>query len=211
MSSQYDNQGETNTDAGGAGGATGSAAGESGGSVDSSLNWGSARSDYGDEAYGGSLDAEGLGGKSYDDFSEGRRDAGSRGESSPGGTRMTKSKTGGARRSAGGYGLAGTGSMGLTLLAGMVIGAGLMYLFDPEQGAKRRAQLRDQFTGLSGDAAGVLGKATRELRNRAQGIIGDTTKAIGIGGGEGDSNTGNAGGNAGVGSQMVDTTGARGM
>lgn len=202
MSTQYGNQGGTG--AGTSGTATGTmgtsgaanSSSSAGGDTDaSSLNWGSARSDYGDQAYGGSLDAQGLGGASYDDFNEGRRDAGSRGESSSASMRTAKGRTGGARRSRG-YGLADTGSTGLTLLAGMVIGAGLMYLFDPEQGGRRRALLRDQLVGLSSDAAGVLGKTARDLRNRAQGVIAETTKSIGLGGGgsQGESNTGGNGG-----------------
>jgi hypothetical protein len=115
--------------------------------------------------------AQGLGGDGYDDFSEGRRDRGSRGES---GVRSSR----GAR---GGYSLGDAGSSGLTLLAGMVIGATLMYLLDPQQGGRRRALLRDKFIALSNDASDTLGKTSRDLRNRAQGVIAETTRALGLG------------------------------
>lgn len=169
MSTQYTSGGETNQSTGGSQNAA-----EGGGqSASAGLNWGSARSDYGDQAYGGSLDEQGLGGNSYDDFSEGRRDTGSRGEASMRGSRTRSSRAG--------YSLGDAGSSGLTLLAGMVIGATLMYLLDPEQGGRRRALLRDKFIALSNDATDTLGKTSRDLRNRAQGVIAETTKALGLG------------------------------
>lgn len=179
MSTQYSTGGETSGSAIAAAadadttnnrGSASSNTGSSGGDVRnaSNKNWGSARSDYGEQAYGGSLDERGLGGLGYDDFSEGRRDEGSRGEST---TR--------ARRRAG-YSLGDTGSTGLTLLAGMVIGATLMYMFDPEQGGRRRALLRDKLIAFSNDASDTLGKTSRDLRDRAQGVIAETTKALGL-------------------------------
>jgi hypothetical protein len=70
----------------------------------------------------------------------------------------------------------------------MVMGATLMYFFDPQQGGRRRALLRDKMVKYSNDTADVLGKTSRDLRNRAQGLVAETTKAIGLGGREtGDS------------------------
>jgi hypothetical protein len=187
MSTQYSTGGETKEVATGAGNdgttaGTGSAAGTGGGteSSNANLNWGSARSDYGEHAYGGSLDQQGLGGKGYDDFSEDR----GRNTSNRGGTKG-RSMRGGGGSGRVGYGLADTGNTGLTLLAGMAIGAALMYLLDPEQGGRRRSLLRDKFVALSNDAADVLGKTSRDLRNRAQGVIAETTRAVGLGAGEG--------------------------
>lgn len=184
MSSQYGNQGETGATETNQGttGQTGPAQGEGshqqgGRAADSS--WGSARSDYGDLAYGGSLDEKGLGGKGYDDFKEGREGATRRSSSL---LRGRRSSGGGSR--SGGYTLASTGSSGLTLLAGMVAGATLMYFLDPQQGGRRRALLRDKLVKYSNDTANVLGKTSRDLRNRAQGVIAETTKAIGLGGRE---------------------------
>src|SRR3989440_12204528 len=46
----------------------------------------------------------------------------------------------------------------LVALAGAA--AGLMYLFDPDAGARRRAQMREQWTELTRPAGGALGVAT---------------------------------------------------
>lgn len=49
------------------------------------------------------------------------------------------------------------------------VGAGLMYVLDPEQGKRRRALMRDQLVHVShkiGDAAGVT---ARDFRNRSRG------------------------------------------
>lgn len=64
-----------------------------------------------------------------------------------------------------------------SFLLGLTLGAGMMYLLDPERGRRRRALLRDrvvhgahELEGL-GDAAG--GRA-RDLRNRALGAVHET-------------------------------------
>jgi hypothetical protein len=46
----------------------------------------------------------------------------------------------------------------LVVLAGAA--AGLMYLFDPDAGARRRAQMREQWTELTRRAGATLGVAT---------------------------------------------------
>ncbi|MDQ3607136.1 MAG: BON domain-containing protein [Gemmatimonadota bacterium] len=63
------------------------------------------------------------------------------------------------------------------LLTGMLLGAGLMYLLDPDRGRRRRALLRDQLVSgmhtvedLGDDLAGT----TRDLQNRARGTLHDT-------------------------------------
>ena len=72
----------------------------------------------------------------------------------------------------------GAGDMAM-LLGGVVIGATLMYIFDPQNGRRRRALLSDQLTSkvnrLSGDAAAKA----RDLRNRAQGVIAEAGSAFG--------------------------------
>ena len=64
------------------------------------------------------------------------------------------------------------------LLGGIVIGATLMYIFDPQNGRRRRATLSDQLTSkvnhLSDDAAAKA----RDLRNRAQGVIAEAGAAF---------------------------------
>jgi hypothetical protein len=60
--------------------------------------------------------------------------------------------------------------MGLALIKGMGLGAGLMYFFDPELGRRRRALAADQFTHACCSLEDFFGKATRDLGNRAQGL-----------------------------------------
>lgn len=63
------------------------------------------------------------------------------------------------------------------LLTGMLLGAGLMYLLDPDRGRRRRALLRDQLVSgvhkvedLGDDLAGT----TRDIQNRARGTLHET-------------------------------------
>jgi hypothetical protein len=58
-----------------------------------------------------------------------------------------------------------------SLLVGAGTGAGLMYLFDPDLGNRRRALLRDQLVHaghLTGDA---MDATSRDMRNRARGVV----------------------------------------
>ena len=130
-------------------------------------NFGSARSDYGDLAYGGRLDKRGLesGRRDYD---RGRRDIGSRGYERS------------SRRSAGSRG----GSAGLTILYGIGIGAALMYILDPDQGRRRRALLRDKLVSMSNKTSRAVGRTSRDLRNRAQGVVHEAGSMLGIQGQE---------------------------
>lgn len=176
MATQYGNQGnggaeQLGSDVGPNTGYTGASAGQGsgegssgarGGSTDAP-NFGSARSDYGDLAYGGGLDNKGLGGKSVDDFSQGR-ELGSRG--------ILRGQSLSGRSSGSSRGGANTA---LLLLYGVGIGAGLMYLLDPNQGRRRRALLRDKLIALSNDAGDALGSQARHLRNRAQGVIAEAS------------------------------------
>lgn len=148
------------------------------------LNFGSARSDYGDLAYGGSLNDDGTGGKSYDDFSEGRRDAGSKGYAQ-------------VKRGRGGKSYAqkrGGVSTGLMFIGGIGLGALVMYLLDPEQGRHRRASVRDQINSATRKGSEQLGKKMRHLQNRAQGVIADARSTVGdtVGSITGSSNEPNA-------------------
>lgn len=59
----------------------------------------------------------------------------------------------------------------LNFYRGLCCGAVLMYLLDPAQGRTRRALLRDRLTGAWHDTEDFLGKATRDLRNRAGGTV----------------------------------------
>ena len=59
----------------------------------------------------------------------------------------------------------------LAVLGAAAAGAALMYIFDPEEGGRRRALMRDKAVGLSNDAKQAVGKKSRDLRNRAQGLL----------------------------------------
>src|ERR1041385_3242642 len=57
-----------------------------------------------------------------------------------------------------------------TLLWGLGVGAGLMYLFDPDRGKRRRALVRDKAQALTRRLQKTVDKTSRDLRNRVQGL-----------------------------------------
>jgi osmotically-inducible protein OsmY len=59
---------------------------------------------------------------------------------------------------------------GETVLFGMALGAGLMYLLDPDRGGRRRALLRDQLTRAGHDLEELTTSSARRVRNRAAGL-----------------------------------------
>jgi uncharacterized membrane protein len=63
---------------------------------------------------------------------------------------------------------------GLKLITSVGVGAGLMYLFDPDRGNRRRAILRDKTAHALNSAKEAFDKATRDLVNRARGIAAET-------------------------------------
>jgi hypothetical protein len=58
----------------------------------------------------------------------------------------------------------------ITLLKGLGLGAGLMYLFDPQMGRRRRVMLGDQVTHLCNEACDLFDEGTRDMKNRALGV-----------------------------------------
>ena len=56
-------------------------------------------------------------------------------------------------------------------LQGIALGAGIMYLFDPERGTRRRNLLRDQTTHQLNVKKKSLKVMQRDFKNRSQGVI----------------------------------------
>jgi len=65
------------------------------------------------------------------------------------------------------------------LLVGMALGAGLMYLLDPEAGRRRQALMRDKAYGWANDAQEYAGKTARHLGNVAHGMVHEARSAVG--------------------------------
>lgn len=57
------------------------------------------------------------------------------------------------------------------LAFGALVGAALMYLFDPNRGAGRRAELASRATGLRNDLARTASGRVEDLQNRAKGAV----------------------------------------
>jgi hypothetical protein len=65
----------------------------------------------------------------------------------------------------------------LALLAGAGAGASLLYLFDPDRGAQRRAVLRDRTKSAVRSSGCALGKAGRDFGNRMRGVMASAKSA----------------------------------
>src|SRR6476620_4753381 len=55
------------------------------------------------------------------------------------------------------------------LLTGVIVGAGAMYLLDPDRGARRRSLLRDRGAHLGHKLGDGLAATARDVRNRSAG------------------------------------------
>jgi len=66
----------------------------------------------------------------------------------------------------------------LAVLGAAAAGAALMYVFDPDEGPRRRSLMRDKAVGLSNDAKDAIGKKSRDIRNRAQGLLHEAKSAV---------------------------------
>jgi uncharacterized membrane protein len=60
---------------------------------------------------------------------------------------------------------------GLALTSAAGVGAGLMYLFDPDRGKRRRALLRNKAIHLKMIASDTAGKTRRDVRNHLRGAV----------------------------------------
>jgi osmotically-inducible protein OsmY len=59
----------------------------------------------------------------------------------------------------------------LTFIGGIGIGAGLMYMLDPDRGSRRRALVRDKIISAANRVPDAAGATARDLRNRASGVV----------------------------------------
>lgn len=59
----------------------------------------------------------------------------------------------------------------LIALAGAGLGAGTMYLLDPDRGRGRRVRLREATRHAARGAAGLAGMTARDVRHRASGLV----------------------------------------
>jgi hypothetical protein len=64
------------------------------------------------------------------------------------------------------------------LLVGMALGAGLMYVFDPQGGRRRQALMRDKVSSWANDAQELAGKKARHLGNRARGVMAEARSMV---------------------------------
>jgi uncharacterized membrane protein len=66
----------------------------------------------------------------------------------------------------------------MTWLYGLGLGAGLMYMFDPARGRRRRALLRDQTVRAWRRSGDLVDKATRDLQNRTSGLAAEARAMV---------------------------------
>jgi hypothetical protein len=69
--------------------------------------------------------------------------------------------------------------LGLGVLGSAGLGAGLMFLLDPDLGTRRRAILRDKLISLSRLAAWAADKTSRDMKNRLYGTVAATKSRFG--------------------------------
>jgi len=70
------------------------------------------------------------------------------------------------------------GNTTLGLISGAAIGAGLMYLADPDRGNRRRSGVRDKVAHGFHSVGSVVDKGIRDLRNRVRGTAAETWSAV---------------------------------
>jgi osmotically-inducible protein OsmY len=58
----------------------------------------------------------------------------------------------------------------LMFIGGIGIGAGLMYMLDPDRGSRRRALVRDKIISAANSVPDAMASTARDLRNRARGV-----------------------------------------
>ena len=61
-----------------------------------------------------------------------------------------------------------------TILGGLGAGAALMYLFDPQEGNRRRSEIRDKATSMNSKTQTAISGRVRDLSNRAKGLLNES-------------------------------------
>lgn len=61
---------------------------------------------------------------------------------------------------------------------GLFLGALAMFIFDPQQGARRRALVRDKAVRYGTDAADYVSTTAKDLGNRAYGVAKETESFV---------------------------------
>jgi len=72
----------------------------------------------------------------------------------------------------------GGAEKGLALLGGLGLGALLMYVFDPQRGARRRALARDKAVRVYTRTSDALASHARDWRNRGRGVAAKTRSLL---------------------------------
>jgi hypothetical protein len=64
------------------------------------------------------------------------------------------------------------------ILGGLGAGAALMYLFDPDEGNRRRSLIRDKATSVNNKTQTAIGGRVRDISNRAKGLLHESKSAF---------------------------------
>jgi uncharacterized membrane protein len=64
------------------------------------------------------------------------------------------------------------------VISSLGIGAGLMYIFDPDRGNRRRAKVRDKIRHVANKTDDAIGKTSRDLANRFSGMVAEAESLV---------------------------------
>lgn len=67
---------------------------------------------------------------------------------------------------------------GMWLLFGLGLGAGLMYMMDPQGGRRRQSQVRDRVSNWVGEAEEMAHKKARQLGKQAYGLAAEARSTM---------------------------------
>lgn len=65
------------------------------------------------------------------------------------------------------------------MVGGIWLGAGLMYMLDPDRGKKRRAMIRDKATDVLEHTGDAIEQKGNEIRKQAREFVADTRTSLG--------------------------------